>query len=349
MPPFYLADAAHLPKAAPAAASSHAASVAPTRTLEVHAVIPGFVWDHNQNRYVPSGGAAKTAPVSKAEPKEAPPAVPQGLRATELTRSLQPGESFVLFVGLNGPPPVSGGTLSVAGPGQSRLEPLIVKGEGETKLGSPLSSFSGVRPTATAPLAKPLGAQAATLPTPSAAPTPHREEAPGAAALPSLFSDKKVTAKAQKHATALVAQDLVLPSLLLEGFRVRDVTSDSATISFPAGPGVAPEDLVVRLREIHPVEEGDPRVEWVPFELANSRGNRVGPNIEIRLRGLRPGWANHVDLIGPPSAKGKRSKLYQAEILTPPAVGVFSPERPWPWMAFLTLLGGVYIWRRRSH
>ena len=105
---------------------------------------------------------------------------------------------------------------------------------------------------------------------------------------------------------------------------------------------------MVRYRELYPVEEGEPRVEWVPFEAANRKGKRVGPDIEIRLRRLLPGWVNHIDLIGPPSADGMRSKLVQAEILTPLAASVFSPKRVWPWMALVTLLGGAYFLRRRS-
>ena len=146
---------------------------------------------------------------------------------------------------------------------------------------------------------------------------------------------------------SLARQDLILPGVFLKGFRVREVTSDSATISFPAEQGVTPDHLVVRYREIHPVEDGEPVVEWIPFAAANRRGKREGPNIEIRLRGLLPGWDNHIDLIGPPSPSGKRDKLYQTEISTPPAVSVFSPGRPWLWMVFAMVSGGAYFLRRR--
>jgi hypothetical protein len=145
----------------------------------------------------------------------------------------------------------------------------------------------------------------------------------------------------------LALQNLIFPGLALKGFRVKEVTSDSATISFPAGPGVTPEHLVVRYRELRPVEGGDLKAEWLPFEGANRRGKRVGSNIEIRLRGLIPGWANHIDLIGPLLANGKRMKLHEEPIYTLPAPSVFSPRRPWLWTALVPTLGAAYFLRRR--
>jgi hypothetical protein len=345
-PPFYLADAEKIPKVAPEAETSQPRGLPLSKAPEVRLPIPGFVWDHNLNRYVPGSGAAKAAAPPKPEIKSAPAATPQAPKAVELTRRLQPGESFILFVGLSGAKPAADGTLSVNGPGQSREEPLLVMEHAGTSVAPP-SPNPGVPPMAKAPSgAVPLPEAAKAMP--SGLPAMSQAgETPPSGALPRLFEGKAAMPKPQQPTKVVVAQQLVLPSLFLDGFRVSQVTSDSATISFPAGPGVAPEDLWVRYRRLSPLGEGDQNVEWLPFAPADRVGRRIGPNIEIRLRGLQPGESNHIDLIGPPSPKGKRSKLYQTEILTLPAPAVFSPKRPWFWTALVSLLGTGYLVRRR--
>ena len=352
-PPFYLSDAEPVPKAAAAPPTGSLHSLpAPAKVLEAPATIPGFTWDHNLNRFIPSGGGAKAAAVSAAPAaaKEESPAAPKAARATELTRSLQPGESFVLFVGLGGKSAGLEGTLSITGPGQRHQEPLLVKGQVSTARGKAKSAL-GVPLAAKAPSAMPLDSAvaAAPLPPPAAFSLPQAAAALGLTALPSLFSKKAAAPKQAPPPPPEDLQEAFLPGLFLPGFRIKDVTSNAATIIFPAGPGVTPEHLVVRYREMHPVEGGDPRSEWLPFQPADRPGKRVGQNIEIRLRGLPPGWVNCIDLLGPPFADGKRDRLYQTEIITLPVPGVLSPKSPWPWLVLLALLGVAYVRRRRSN
>jgi hypothetical protein len=339
-PPFYLGDAEQLSKEPPmpAPGSFPATPALTAKNTGERAAPPGFVWDHNLNRFIPAAGTVKAVPTPAPQAKEQPPAVPKpptvtrAPKPTDLTRSLQPGESFVLFVGLSGKPAGPGGTLSVEGPGQSTVEPLVVV---EVQI-PPVPP-----PPAVAPVA------GAALPVPSLPPPSPSAVAPVPAALPSLFTKKAKSAKAPPPPPPAILQQAFLPGLVLPGFRVQDVTSHSATIVFPAGPGVTPEHLVVRYREIYPVEEGDPRVEWVPFNAAHRPGRRVGPNIEIQLRGLLPGWVNCIDLLGPASVNGSRDRLFQVDITTPPADGVLSEKSPWRSLVLVTVLGGVvFLWRR---
>jgi hypothetical protein len=353
-PPFYLSDAEHVPKEVPEPlAGAAASSRSPAKLVEAHATIPGFVWDHNQSRYIPSAGAPKAISSPIEAPKESAPTVPHAARATMLTRKLQPGESFVLFVGVTGNSLGSGGTFSVHGPGQRHDEPLLVSREGVQERARTKGNAgvpAAVKAAPTTPPAIPGGeaVSGASMPPPSASPLHQAAAALGVTALPSLFS-KKTAAPSQPQAPPpAILQAAFLPGLILPGFRVKDVTSDSATIVFPAEPGVTPEHLVVRYREIHPVEGGEPRVEWLPFQPADRKGRRVGQNIEIRLRGLPPNWSSFVDLLGPPSAQGIRDRLYQTEIITLPADGVLSTKRPWLWLVLLGALGGAYFLRRRS-
>ncbi len=353
-PPFYLSDAEHVPKDVPEPLAGSAASPhSPAKSVEAHAAIPGFVWDHNQNRYIPSGGAPKALSSPIEEPKEAAPAVPKAARATVLTRKLQPGESFVLFVGVTGNTVGTGGTLSVHGPGQRHQEPLLVRREGvqeraRTKGNASVPAAAKAAPATPAAIPVGVAVSGAPMPPPSTSPLQQAAAALGITALPSLFS-KKTAAPIQPQAPPpAILQDAFLPGLFLPGFRVKEVTSDAATIVFPAEPGVTPEHLVVRYREIHPVEGGEPRVEWLPFQTADRKGKRVGQNIEIRLRGLPPNWSSFIDLLGPPSAQGVRDRLYQTEIMTLPADGVLSTKRPWLWLGLLGALGGAYFLRRRS-
>ncbi len=351
-PPFYLSDAEPVPKAVAAPAPAAGAAPPPltqAKVLEAPAAIPGFVWDHNQNRYVPSASVAKAVPTAVAEPKEVSSAVPKAARATELTRRLQPGESFVLFVGLSGKPLGLAGTLFVKGPGQSHEEPLFLQGEDLSARVKKIAVASVPAPSKT-PQALPLemsGAGAA-LPPPSALAIPQPTASVGGGALPSLFVKKAAPAKMQTPDAPVIIQDAFLPGLFLRGFRVKDVTSDSATIVFPAGLGVTPEHLVVRYREMHLLEGGDPIVKWVPFRDADRKGKRVGENIEIRLRGLPAGWCNVIDLVGPPFSDGSRERLFQSEIITLPSAGALSPKSPWLWTVLLALLAGAYVLRRGS-
>jgi hypothetical protein len=349
--PFYLSDAEHVPKAVAApvpAVGAASSALAPVKTVEPATTIPGFTWDHNQKRYVPSGSVAKAVPAALVEPKEVSPVVQKAAKATELTRTLQPGESFVLFVGLSGKPLGLGGTLFVNGPGQVHEEPLFLQGE-DLSARAKKNGVTSVPPLAKAQQARPLGMAltGAALPPPSVVAIPESAASGGSGVLPSLFSKKAVPSKVQMPDSALLLQDAFLPGLFLRGFRVKDVTSDSATIVFPVGLGVTPEHLVVRYREMHPVEGADPIVKWVPFSDANRKGKRVGENLEIRLRGLPPGWSNFIDLVGPPSSDGTRMRLFQTEIITLPAAGVLSPQSPWVWSVLLAVLGGAYVvWRR---
>jgi hypothetical protein len=136
------------------------------------------------------------------------------------------------------------------------------------------------------------------------------------------------------------------PIVVFPGFRLKDVSSDAATIVFPAPPEVTPEHLVVRYGNLSFGSEGDPVVEWIPFENANRRGKRVGGNIEIRLRGLTAGCANHIDLLTPIGADGKRDRFCAVEIVTPAASSLYSALRIWVWVAAATSLGMIYVLRR---
>jgi hypothetical protein len=374
-PPFYVGDAAHLPKVAPVVVPSQSRSLHPPEAPATRTAIPGFVWDHNLNRYVPSGGGAKAAappkseqapglvwdhnlnrlvpgriggspaPVPKSESKDTPPPVPQSSGPTELTRRLQPGESFVLFVGLSGIQPTAPGTLSVSGSGENRQVPLFLKGGRGAKPGP--TGLSPEVPSVATPSGVTAAPAATEAPSSKTSPSPQSVETRGTEALPNILPSEKSAPKSLERVPPLELQNLIFPGLALKGFRVKEVTSDSATISFPAGPGVTPEHLVVRYRELRPVEGGDLKAEWLPFEGANRRGKRVGSNIEIRLRGLVPGWVNHIDLIGPLLANGKRMKLHEEPIYTLPAPSVFSPKRPWLWTALVPTLGAAYFLRRR--
>jgi hypothetical protein len=351
--PFYLADGEKVPKK-PKSASAPVAGPPPlarppAKVLEAHAAIPGFVWDHNQGRYIPSSGAGKPASAPVEAPKETLPVLPKGARVTSLTRTLQPGESFELFVGIEGNGGNGRGVLSVTGPGQRHQEPLLLSGEasaGRSKA-KPVASVPAV---VKAPAALPLGTavSGSPLPPPSASIVQKAASALGLSALPSLFSKKTIPSQAPPPPPPPVLADAFLPGLFLPGFRVKDVTSTTATIVFPAEQGVTPEHLEVCYRELHPVEGGGTTVEWLPFEASDRQGKRVGQNIEILLRGLPPNWSSFIELRGPLSANGTRESLYQHEIMTLPAAGELLPHKPWLWLVVVTALGGMYFWRRGS-
>jgi hypothetical protein len=199
-------------------------------------------------------------------------------------------------------------------------------------------------------------------PLPPASPVPTQQPAtPGAAALPGISSGKAAAANAPAPHNIAVAEGAIVPGVFLAGFRVKDVTSNSATISFPVGQGVAPQHLVVRYRKIHPAEKGAdpekaPREEWIPFKgwkgklirSTDSSGERIDSTIEIRLSGLLPGASNDIDLIGPPESDGVRPILHQAEIFTPPAEVTLLPRKPWFWGGVAAVLGVACFLQRRA-
>jgi hypothetical protein len=361
-PPFHLSDAEAPAKWEPASSPEPVAPpapVVPQKKTGDRAAIPGFVWDPEQNRYVPMRGAPaptaeqpvqprKTTPVTPqpSEPKQAP----QPQYPVELTRRLQPGESFVLQVGLSGRPPALGGTLFVSGPGLRHEEALYARDVTPRERGrlTNLANLPNLPVAEKKPAAMPsdFGQGLATLPPPSLPPTARPAGPPGSAALPNLTPPNPAT---PKHAAFPPLGNLVnafFPIVVFPGFRLKDVSSDAATIVFPAPPEVTPEHLVVRYGNLSFGSEGDPVVEWIPFENANRRGKRVGGNIEIRLRGLTAGCANHIDLLTPIGADGKRDRFCAVEIVTPAASSLYSALRIWVWVAAATSLGMIYVLRR---
>jgi hypothetical protein len=210
--PFYLSDSDRLAKSEPARslelspppASAPASANLPKKTEE-HASIPGFVWDHNQNRYIPVRNAQKPALQPQAEPKMTQPVAPQPTQAPptyetqharELIRTLQPGESFVLHVGLSGKPPVSGGTLFGNGPGLRHEEALFAKDAAVRQRGR-LTGAPNMLLAEKKPVASPSGlnVEGAALPPPAQAATIQQFEIKGAAALPSIAPPKKGSPK----------------------------------------------------------------------------------------------------------------------------------------------------------
>ncbi len=188
----------------PAPGSSPAAPALAAKNTGERAAPPGFVWDHNLNRFIPAAGTVKAVPTPAPQAKEQPPAVPKppsvtrAPKPTDLTRSLQPGESFVLFVGLSGKPAGPGGTLSVEGPGQSTVEPLIVVEAGlharvaAKPPASPLPAAVQTPPPAAAPVA------GAALPVPSLHPL-HRQQWPPCRLPFPVFSQKKPRAQSRRR------------------------------------------------------------------------------------------------------------------------------------------------------
>jgi hypothetical protein len=348
-PPFFLSDAGQMPKvAATPSPAAESVAVAPAKKQEEHAAIPGFVWDHNLNRYVPFRSVKKTVQETPMEPKEAPPSSPRTSEAppvTELTRRLQSGESFVLFVGVSGNPAGASGTLFVNGPGLRHAEPLLLRdGARHERLKARGVSTLQVAEKKPAPAPRTSSAMGADLP-----PVAGSSSVPGGAvgrgtSLPRLFAVKKEVSKPEPPPTDLM--NAFLPAVVYKGFRVKDISSDAATIVFPVGPGVKPGDLEVRYCEMLLGEDEKLVVKWVPFREENRRGKRVGDEIEIRLRGLTQGGINYIDLLGP-LVNGGRDKVCEKEIVTLPVHGVFSPWRRWPWVVLAVALVGAFASRHR--
>jgi hypothetical protein len=188
----------------------------------------------------------------------------------------------------------------------------------------------------------------------------------GEASFPSIFPKKTASPKTLNPEPPKVLLDALLPGMVLEGFRVLAATPRSATIMFPAQKGVLPEELVFRRREFEWEEEEkkeqtpavdkktetreELRVRWVRIEPSDVKAKRVGSNIEVHLRGLPPGQTNYVDLLGPPNAKGERTRLYVAEITNPPAHEFLAGRNFWTLgtVGSFLLLGVVYTLRRRA-
>lgn len=355
-PPFYLSDAERLGRAEPARLPEPGPPpaptvVAPSKKTEERASIPGFVWDPDQNRYVPARSVQKPIPQPQVEPKKPPQVVQQTPQApltsatqypTELSRTLQPGESFVLHVGLSGKPPVAGSTLSANGPGLRHEEALLVK-ETAARQRSRLTNVATMPLAEKRPLAAPSGlnAEGAALPPPERPPLPPPVGQNGSPVLPSIVPAKKALPKRDEVPVPENLMGAFFPVLLYPGLRIKDVSSDAATIAFPAPREVTPEHLVVRYGNVVGGEGGEPVVRWAAFEGGNRRGKRVDGHIEIRLRGLAVGCVNHIDLLSPLGADGQRDKFCAMDILTPPASGVFAPRGIGTWVVAVVLTGGV--------
>lgn len=348
-PPFYLEDGEKGRKATSIPAPQVGglpASPAPSKSPEPQPKITGFVRDEASGEFVLARGEPKR-PAKEAgaagKPKDSPAAAPKPAHATEVVRRLSPGESFVLRVGLEGRTPVGGGTLFVSGPGKNHSEPLLLKGEPVvlTKTATPRKDPVTKPPERLPPPALAGGA---------ALPPPDTERRTGAGVLPRLLSEDSKKPKPPPPPPPPPPQEIydAFVGVKLKGFYTKDVTSNAATIGFVAAPDVSPGQLVVRYGTCVGMDEtGRLAFDWKPFAPSDRKGKRVGNRIEIRLRGLKPGSPNSVDLLGTPFSDGRRERLQQIDINTPPAPGGLSPTSPWSWGGLLTLfLGAYYLWRR---
>jgi hypothetical protein len=104
--------------------------------------------------------------------------------------------------------------------------------------------------------------------------------------------------------------------MILDGFTVRDITSHSAILEFPAGDGVLPADLMVVYRRDTASDDGTPKTEWVVMK--NVSGKRVGRIIQLKLKNLPAQTLLSIRLLGPPEAGNRRMALIQRDILTLP-------------------------------
>jgi hypothetical protein len=347
--PFFLGNAAVLtretqppPEDRPPRVAAH------DKKVEERSDLPGFVWDKNQNRYVPSRGSAKPSVGARSSARPSAAAEPVKIRASELVCTLQPGESFDLLIAIDGRSTDSAGSFFVDGPGQRHHEPIqFEKGDARERskgvggkdlpLASlKLSALPALAPNRMAALPPPVGA---VLP-PSAAPS-------GYTPLPRLIPQMAGAPVGVSGPSNEILADALLPGLFLDGFRISNITSDSAIIRFPVPPGVKPEHIVVRHGEL-PDGEGSGAMDWVPFPESQRRGKLVGGLVEIRLRGLRAGTNNFIDLLGPASVTGWRDRLLVTQIDTPPTPSLISPSRPFSWLVLSTAAVGGYFLRRRS-
>jgi hypothetical protein len=348
--PFFLSDAEPATVASPVQLPEAAsAAIGPAKKHEEHAAIPGFVWDHNQNRYVPSRAASKAAVEPRMEPREVSSSSLQSSKspgATVLTRTLRPGENFVLYVGFGGMSAGASGTLFVEGPGGRQEEAIRVREEnGRERMKSRGPSSGPALETRPAMMSPGSGFVGGDLPPPPAS-SPALGVAPVGAVQSGVSSSKKAVPKPPPPPLPKDLKNAFFPGVVYKGARVKDITSSAATLVFPVGPGVEPKHLVVRYREILPGDDGNLVVKWHPFEDSNRRGKRVGDQIEIRLSGLAAGAQNYIDLLGP-FVDGGRDKVFEREIVTLPAPHLFSPKRIWPWLTIVVALGGFFISRHR--
>lgn len=360
-PPFHLSDTEAPAKGAPAPLLEPVpppapATVVPRKRSEERAAIPGFVWDSELNRYVPSRGAPKPTTEQPVQPNKTTPVSTRPLQseqasqppyAVELTRSLQPGESFVLQVGVSGRPPALGGTLFVNGPGLVHNETLHARDVAPRDRGR-LTNVPNLSVTEKKPAAMTSGLHVgeSALPPPSLPPATSSGGQGVSAALPGPTSPNRTTPKQAAFPPLENLVNAFFPVIVFQGFRLKNVSSNAATIVLPAPPEVTPEHLVVRYGNLVFGAGADPVVEWTPFEAANRRGKRVGKDIEIRLLGLAAGCENHIDLLSPPGADGRRNKFCAIPIITPQASSLFSSLRISVWVAAATALGVVYILQR---
>jgi hypothetical protein len=347
--PFFLGNAAVLSREIqPPPEDLSPRIAAREKKVEGHSDITGFVWDQNQSRYVPSRGSAK--PPDSARSMARPSAVAGGpkIRASELVCTLQPDESFELLIAVEGRSADSAGSFFVDGPGQRHEEPIQVE-KGDARVPSkgvgaaqvPLAELKPAALPAVAPQRMPA------LPPPVGAVLPPASAPPGYTPLPRLIPQMAGAPVGASDPTSDILTNALLPGLFLDGFRISDITSDSAIIRFPVPPGVKPEHIVVRYGELVDGAVGG-AMDWVPFPDSQRRGRLADGQVEIRLRGLRAGMNNFIDLLGPPSGNGWRDRLLVTQIDTAPTPSLLSPRRPFSWLVLSTAVAGGYFLRRRS-